>query len=139
VLTNSKEVGAKGFPTFDGMVVNGKWASEHPAFMVALVRAIAKADLAYKADRAKWTADSAQVKAIAKWTKAEAKDVPPSMALYGFPTMEEQIGPKWLGGAAAKALTDTAAFLKEQGRVQETKPDYKAFVTTEWVTKAMGK
>ena len=44
-----------------------------------------------------------------------------------------------LGGGAAKALTNTAAFLKEQGRVQEVKLDYSAFVTTTYVTKAMGK
>jgi taurine transport system substrate-binding protein len=137
VLTTSKDVGAKGFPTFDGLVVNAKWAAENEAFMVALVKALAKADADYKADKAKWTADSPQVKAIAKWTKADPKDVPPSMTLYGFPTMEEQIGPKWLGGGAVKALSDTAAFLKEQGRVQELKPNYGAFVTTDYVKKAM--
>jgi taurine transport system substrate-binding protein len=139
VLTTSKEVGAKGFPTFDGLVVNAKWAAENEGFMVALVRALAKADAEYKANKAKWTADSPQVKAIAKWTKADPKDVPPSMALYGFPTMEEQIGARWLGGGAVKALSDTAAFLKEQGRVQELKPNYGAFVTTEYVKKAMAK
>lgn len=43
--------------------------------------------------------------------------------------MAEQAGPKWLGGAAAKAMTSTAVFLKEQGRIQEVKPDYSAFIT----------
>ena len=90
--------------------------------MVALVKALMKADAEYRANKAKWTADSPQVKAVAKWTKADAKDVPPAMALYGFPTAEEQIGPKWLGGGAVKAMTDTAAFLKEQGRIQEVSP-----------------
>jgi taurine transport system substrate-binding protein len=61
------------------------------------------------------------------------------MALYTFPTMAEQLGPKWLGGAAVKAMTSTAAFLKEQGRIQEVKPDYAAFVTDAYVKKAMGK
>ena len=61
------------------------------------------------------------------------------MKLYKFPTMAEQASPAWLGGAAAKALTDTAAFLKEQGRVQEVKPNYGDFVTTSYVQKAMGK
>jgi taurine transport system substrate-binding protein len=77
------------------------------------------------------------VKAVAKWTKAEPKDVPPAMALYTFPTLAEQAGPKWLGGAAAKAMTSTAAFLKEQGRIQEVKPDYSAFITDVYVKKAM--
>ncbi len=139
VIESSKTIGAKGFPTFDGLIVNAKWAAENEAFMVALVKVLAKADAAYMGNKAKWTADSAEVKAVAKWTKADAKDVPPSMGLYTFPTMAEQLGPRWLGGAAVKAMTSTAEFLKEQGRIQEVKPDYKAFVTTTYLQKAMAK
>ncbi|MFO1330168.1 MAG: taurine ABC transporter substrate-binding protein [Rubrivivax sp.] len=139
VIATSKTIGAKGFPTFDGVIVNSKWAAEHEGFVVALVKALAKADEAYRANKAKWTADSAEVKAVAKWTKADAKEVPPVMALYTFPTMQEQLGPNWLGGGAAKALSGTAAFLKEQGRIQEVKPDYKAFVTDQYIKKAMAK
>ena len=137
-IASSRTIGAKGFPTFDGIVVNAKWAAEHEGFMVALVKALAKADADYRANKAKWTADSSQVKAVAKWTKADPKDVPPAMANYVFPTLAEHAGPKWLGGGAAKAMTDTAAFLKEQGRIQAVKPDYKAFVTDVYVRKAMG-
>jgi taurine transport system substrate-binding protein len=137
VIATSGSIGKKGFPTFDGLVVNAEWAAKNEAFMVALVKALAKADAAYRTDAAKWTADSNQVKAVAKWTKADAKDVPAAMKLYRFPTLAEQAGPAWLGGGAAKAMTDTAAFLKEQGRVQEVKPNYGAFVTTKYVTEAM--
>ncbi|MES2531448.1 MAG: taurine ABC transporter substrate-binding protein [Pseudomonadota bacterium] len=139
VITTSGAIGKKGYPTFDGLVVNAEWAAKNEAFMVALVKALAKADADYRDNAAKWTADSAQVKAVAKWTKADAKAVPPAMALYRFPTLAEQASPTWLGGGAAKALTDTATFLKEQGRVQELKPNYGAFVTTAYVQKAMGK
>ena len=139
VIESSKTIGARGFPTFDGLIVNAKWAAQHEAFMVTLVKVLAKADAEYRANKAKWTADSPQVKAVAKWTKADAKDVPPSMGLYTFPTMEEQLGPKWLGGAAVKAMVSTANFLKEQGRIQEVKPDYSAFVTDAYIKKAMAK
>ena len=44
-----------------------------------------------------------------------------------------------LGGAAAKAMTSTAVFLKEQGRIQEMKPDYSAFITDAYIKKAMAK
>jgi taurine transport system substrate-binding protein len=51
------------------------------------------------------------------------------------------VSPTWLGGgangAAAKALTQQANFLKEQGRLQTVAPDYSKNVTVEWVTKAM--
>ncbi|MBL8342907.1 MAG: taurine ABC transporter substrate-binding protein [Rubrivivax sp.] len=138
-IASSASIGAKGYPTFDGLIVNAKWAAENEAFMVALVKALDKADSGYRAGKAKWTADSAEVKAVAKWTKADAKDVPAAMALYTFPTAAEQIGAKWLGGGAAKAMADTAMFLKEQGRITEVKPDYKAFVTDAYVKKATGR
>ncbi|MEN9630672.1 MAG: hypothetical protein RJA10_3900 [Pseudomonadota bacterium] len=139
VIETSRTIGKRGFPTFDGLIVNAKWAAENEAFMVALVKVLAKADEQYRSNKAKWTVDSAEVKAIAKWTKADAKDVPPSMALYTFPTMAEQLGPNWLGGAAVKAMTSTAAFLKEQGRIQDVKSDYSAYVTTDYIKKAMAK
>lgn len=139
VIESSKTIGARGFPTFDGLIVNAKWAAQHEGFMVALVKILAKADEDYRANKAKWTVDAPQVKAVAKWTKADAKDVPATMALYTFPTMAEQAGPKWLGGAAVKAMSSTAAFLKEQGRIQDVKPNYAAYVTDAYIKKAMGK
>jgi taurine transport system substrate-binding protein len=139
VIATSGSIGKKGYPTFDGMIVNAEWAAKNEAFMVAFVKAMAKADEEYRKDAARWTADSPQVKAVAKWTKADPTAVPAAMALYRFPTLQEQASPAWLGGGAAKALASTAEFLKEQGRVQEVKPDYGKFVTTTYVQKAMGK
>ncbi len=139
VIESSKTIGARGFPTFDGLIVNAKWAAQNEAFLVSLVKLLAKADAGYMANKAKWTVDSPEVKAVAKWTKADAKDVPAAMALYTFPTLAEQAGPKWLGGAAAKAMTSTAVFLKEQGRITEIKPDYASFITDAYLKKAMAK
>jgi taurine transport system substrate-binding protein len=139
VIATSGEIGRKGYPTFDGMVVNAAWAAQHEAFVVEMVRAMAKADANYRANTAKWTVDSPQVRAVAKWTKADPKGVPAAMALYRFPTPEEQVSARWLGGGAAKALADTSRFLKEQGRVQDVKPNYADFVTTRYVLKAMSK
>ena len=139
VIATSGSIGKEGNPTFDGLVVNAEWAAKNNDFVVAYVKAIAKADAEYKANAAKWTADSSQVKAVAKWTKADAANVPDSMKLYGHPTLAEQASAEWLGGGAAKALTDTAEFLKEQGRVQQVKPNYGDFVTAKYVKEAMGK
>ncbi|MFH0133580.1 taurine ABC transporter substrate-binding protein [Variovorax sp. EL159] len=138
-IATSGSIGQRGAPTFEGIVVNAKWAAANEPFMVAFVKALNRANEEYKASGKSWTPDSPQIKAMAKWTKADPKDVSAAMALYTFPTMAEQVSPTWLGGGAAKAMAGTAAFLKEQGRVQEVKPDYGAFVTTVYVDKAMGK
>lgn len=143
VLVTSGELTKAGRPTFDGYVVSRKFAREHPDFMVEFVRALARADEQYRANQAKWTPDSPQVKAVAKWTKADPANVPGAMSLYRFPTLEDQASPRWLGGGrdggAAKALADTSAFLKEQGRVQTLQPDYSKFVNPEFVRKAMAR
>ena len=138
-IASSGSIGRRGYPSFDGLVVNAEWAAKNEAFMVALVKAVARVDADYRASCAKWPADSPQAKAIAKRTKADVKDVPAVLASFGFPDLAAQASPTWLGGAAAKTLADTAAFVKEQGRVAEVKPNYGAFVTTPYVDKAMGK
>jgi taurine transport system substrate-binding protein len=139
VIATSGNLGQKGYATFDGLVVNAQWAAQNEAFVVALVKAVAAADTRYRKDGAHWTADTPEVKAIAKWSKADPKDVPAAIALYRFPTVQEQVSAQWLGGNAAKALARTAVFLKEQGRVQEVKPDYGTFVTPVYAQKALGR
>ena len=57
--------------------------------MVEFVKAIAEADADYRGNKASWTADSAQVKAIAKWRR-KAGGRAGAVALYSFPTLEEQ-------------------------------------------------
>ncbi|GAP35778.1 taurine ABC transporter substrate-binding protein [Piscinibacter sakaiensis] len=139
VIATSGSVGKMGHPTFEGIAVNAKWAAENEGFMVALVKALDRANNEVRAGLKGWTPDSPQVKAIAKWTKADPKDVPAAMSLYAFPTLQDQLSAQWLGGGAAKAMSNTAQFLKEQGRVQEVKPSYTGFVTDVYVKKALGK
>ncbi|MGH8034488.1 MAG: hypothetical protein ACREO9_04625, partial [Lysobacterales bacterium] len=103
------------------------------------VKALNRANDEVRRTSGSWTLDSPQVKAMAKWTKANPKEVKDAVSLYTFPTLEEQASATWLGGGAAKAMGDTAAFLKDQGRVQEVKPSYAAFVTDVYIKKALGK
>ncbi len=141
VLTTSGDICKQGACTFDGLVVSKKFATANPAFMVALVKALAKADADYRANPKAWTADSAKIAAVAKWSGGKVEDVADAMALYGFPSLQQQASATWLGGgadgAAAKALQQQANFLKEQGRLQSVAPDFSKNVTTQWVTQAM--
>lgn len=141
VLMTSGEICKKGACTFDGLIVTRKFAKENPEFMVALVKAVANADADFRKTPKGWSGSSDKAKAVAKWSGGKLEDVSDAMALYGFPDLKEQASSAWLGGgangAAAKALTQQANFLKEQGRLQSVAADYSKFVTTEWVTRAM--
>jgi taurine transport system substrate-binding protein len=141
VLVTSGELCAKGKCTFDGLVVDKKWAKANPQFMVALVKALAKTDAEYRANVKAFTSDPAKLAAVAKWSGSKPENVAGTMGLYAFPTLQQQASNAWLGGGAnggaAKALTETAKFLKEQGRIQELAKDYSDSVTAEYVTQAM--
>ncbi len=54
-------------------MVNAKWAAANEPFMVAFVKALNRANEEYKATGKSWKPDSPQIKAMAKWTKAESE------------------------------------------------------------------
>ena len=141
VIVTSGELCKKGKCTFDGLIVSRKFAAENKDFMVALVKAIAKADADYRANTKAWTSDKDKVAAVAKWSGGKPEDVADAMALYGFPSLADQASPTWLGGGAtggaAKALTETAKFLKDEGRIQALSPDYSKSVNPTFVQGAM--
>ena len=141
VIVTSGELCKKGKCTFDGLIVSKKFAAENPQFMTALVKMIAKADADYRANPKAWTGDSAKTAAVAKWSGGKPEDVADAMALYGFPSLAEQAGPAWLGGGAnggaTKALTETAKFLKDEGRIQQLAPDYSKNVNPAFAEAAM--
>ncbi|MEO8847489.1 MAG: taurine ABC transporter substrate-binding protein [Casimicrobiaceae bacterium] len=141
VITSSGKIAAEtGKATFDGYVVNSDWAKTNHDFVVKFVKILAESDDNYRKNKAKWTATSPEVKAVAKWSGAKAEDVPHAMALYEFPSMREQAD-KWLGGGknglAAKALTATAEFQKEQKQIEKTLPDYSVAVNASYVQDAL--
>ncbi len=117
-------------------MVDRKWAAANKPFLIKLVKLLAQKDAEYKAKAEAWSAGSSYAQAIAKLTGAAPADVPGSLAAYRFLSLDEQASPAWLGGGAAKALADTASFLKEQGRISALAPDYAKFVTDEYVKAA---
>jgi len=142
VMITSGEITEKtGKATFDGMVVMRDFAEANPEFMARFVDIMDRANEEYRSNPDAWTPDSEQVKAIVSLVGGNPDDVPGVLALYKFPTLEEQASPKWLGGGkdgnAAKALLYTAQFLKDQGKLDEVQPDYGKFVTPRYVEMAL--
>ena len=140
VIVSSGKISADtGKATFDGYIVNKDWAKNNKDFMVKFTKILAASDAKYRANAAKWTKDSPEVKAVAKWSGAKPEDVPAGMSLYKFPTAADQAS-KWLGGGkdgtAAKALAATAAFQLSQKQIEKTLPDYSVAVTADYAKEA---
>lgn len=141
-LVSSGEIAKQtGKATFEGLVVQRDWAKANEDFVVKFLKTVASADRHYRENKAQWTKDSPMVQAVAKVSGAKPEDVPGSMALYYFPTPQEQVSPTWLGGGkeggAARSLAATAAFLKSQGTIAQTLPDYSVAVNPTYAQKAM--
>jgi taurine transport system substrate-binding protein len=107
--------------------------------MVKFVKIMAASDDNFRKNAAKWTKESSEVKAVAKWSGAKPEDVPAGMGLYKFPPASEQ-ATKWLGGGkdstAAKALAATATFQLSQKQIEKTLPDYSVAVNPSYAAEA---
>ena len=139
-IITSEEVGEKSVPTFDGLIVNREWAAKNPEFMAGFTKVLAKYYADYNADKAKWTADSPQVKAMAKLVGGEPADDAEALTMLSYPTAQEQASATWLGGGkngkAVRALTQSAEFLKSQRQIDSVLPDYGKFVTAKYAEAA---
>lgn len=128
-IVGADQTAAWGYPTFDGWVVNTDFAAENAEALTAFAKTMNEANMAYLADPAAWTADSAPVKTIAEITGAAADQVPGILKGFTFIPLADQLSDTWLGGAAATMKT-TADFLVKAGRIDAAVDDYAAFVNT---------
>jgi taurine transport system substrate-binding protein len=135
LLIGADETAAWGFPTFDGWVVNKEFGEANKDKIVAFLKEVDRVNKAYLANPAAWTADSAEVKALATATGADPAQVPEILSGFGFLPMSEQITDTWLGGAA-KTIKGTADFLKGAGRIDSVADDYSAFVNADYAKAA---
>lgn len=124
-----------GFPTYDGWVVNKAYAEANPDKIVAFLKAVDKVNGMYLADKAAWTADSAEVKALAAATGADPAQVPGILEGFTFLPIADQTGEAWLATAAPKIKT-TADFLVKAGRIDAALDDYSGFVNPTYAAAA---
>jgi taurine transport system substrate-binding protein len=142
VLITSGLLSSWGKATFDGLIANKSWASENPETLAKIIRVIADQDEAYRSDRRAWSADSEPVQKIVGVIGGKAEDVPGVLALYDFPTLDQQLSCAWLGcgadGGAARALKFTAEFLKSEKKIPAVPEDVAAFVNPSYAKAAAG-
>ncbi len=141
VLITSGLLSSWGKATFDGMLANRTWASKNPDFMCKFIKTIAATDESYRSNPAAWSPDSAEVKAIVGLIGGNPEDVPMVLDLYDFPSLEEQVSARWLGGGpgggAARALTFTSEFLKAEKKIPTVLDDYSTAINPKWAEAAL--
>ncbi|WP_376743082.1 taurine ABC transporter substrate-binding protein [Ensifer canadensis] len=136
VLATSADVAKWSGPTFDAWIVSKKFAEEHPDIVTGFVKVTGDAYADYRAKPETWNATSEQAEKIARLTGAKPEDVPALLKGYYFPSLEEQATSDLLGGATAKAIAETSAFLLEQGKIPAVLTDYGPYVSASWAQEA---
>lgn len=139
VLTTAGEIAKAGFPTFNGWVVNTKFGSENKAGVVNFLKVMNEVNGEYTKNKAVWTADSPQIKAIANNVGSTPADAVAALDGASYPDGDAQMSAAWMGGGAATTMKSTADFLKSAGRISAVSDSYAKFVNAEYAKAAAGK
>lgn len=124
VLISSGELSNWGKATFDAMVARKEFTDANPDFTCKWVKMVATADEDYRSDPGSYGPGTDKAKAIANAVGGDDQLVGSVLALYDFPTLEQQASATWLGGGVAKALEATSMFLQEQGKIDKVLDSY---------------
>ena len=131
VLITSVELGKLGAPTFDAWIVRKDFAAKHPEVVKAFAKVTLDAYADYNKDPKAWLANQGNIDKVVKLSGAKAADIPLLLQGNVYPLAADQA--VLLGAPTSKALADTAAFLKEQKKVDAVLPDYAPAVNATFV------
>ena len=131
VLITSGELGKAGAPTFDAWIVRKDFASKHPDVVRAFAQVTLQAYADYRKDPQAWLANEDNVAKLAKLSGAKPSDIPVLLQGNVYPLAADQASA--LGAPTTQALTDTATFLKQQGKVEAVLPDYSPYVSAQYL------
>jgi taurine transport system substrate-binding protein len=124
-LVSSRDLAARGAPTFDLLVASRSFTSRYPDLVVAYLRNLTRAVQLFRQD------EPAALRALSASLGVAPDQVAPQAKGLAWLTAEEQLDARYFGppghpGALGGALQQTAAFLVAQGVIRAA-PDRAAF------------
>ena len=137
VLIASGDLGNWGKATFDAMVARKGFTNENPQFTCQWVKMVASADAHYRANPDKYGPGTANAKAIAAAVSGNEAQVGSALALYEYPTLQQQVSRSWLDGGVQEALRAASEFLKSQGRLDKVMKSYADSATPKFAKMAL--
>jgi taurine transport system substrate-binding protein len=141
ILLTARQAADRGAVTFGALVATGDLIKEHSDFLQQFVKIVDKYYKDLETHPENWTADSDNVKVLAKFTGAKPKDIADRIKVSAYVPAADQASAKWLGGgeqsALAHVLHDTAEFLKGQQKINQVLDSYAAFIDPRFVQAAL--
>ena len=124
VLLTSGDLSNWGKATFDAMVARKGFTDENPEFTCQWVKMVSSADAHYRSNPSAYGPGSDSAMAIADSVSGNADQVGGVLALYDYPTLEQQVSGTWLGGGVQNAVMAASEFLVSQGKLDEALDSY---------------
>ena len=136
VLIDSGEVAKLGGPTFVAWITRNDYAAAHPEVVKAFTKVTLDTYAHFRKDPDDYRAGTANAKKIADFNGAKVEDIFDEVDGAYYPLADEQASPALLGGGTANDIAATAAFLKDQKKVDALLPSYAGTITAEFVKAA---
>ncbi|HEY5203470.1 MAG TPA: taurine ABC transporter substrate-binding protein [Roseiarcus sp.] len=136
VLIDSAGVAKLGAPTFVAWVARKDYAAAHPDVLKAFTQVTLDSYAHFRKDPDDYKAGTANAKKIADFNGAKVEEIFDEIDGAYYPLAQEQASDANLGKGTADAIAATAAFLKEQKKVDALLPSYSGSITAEFVKAA---
>lgn len=135
VLLTGDEKTELGILVFDVTSVPAEFAAENGDMLAKFLKVTADANAVWNAGGAD---AEAMIPVIAKDAGMEEAATAETMATFSFPSVEEQLSEKWLGGNAQNFMLGVANVFVEAGSIDSARESYADAVNTGPLTAAQG-
>ena len=131
VLVSSADLSGWGLPTYDVWVVRNQFAEKNSAFLISFSKTTFDFFAIYKANPTPFAYNAENLQKIGRVTGAKANDITTLLAgnqYLSAPQQKDILSKRYI-----QAISDTANFLKEQGKLDTVAPDYSNYATTKYL------
>nr|WP_241250692.1 ABC transporter substrate-binding protein [Rhodobacter kunshanensis] len=126
VLMTGAEKEAAGILIFDATTTTESFATEDSELLARFLEVTAEANTMWNSG----DHITEMLPVIAKDAGMDEEDAAQALSRMDFPTITEQLSPKWFGGGVQKYLTKVAAIFAEAGSIPKALPSYDHTINT---------
>jgi taurine transport system substrate-binding protein len=131
VLMSGAEKEELGIQVFDATSVSAQWAKENADILAKFLKVTADMNAKFAGG-----GSVEMLPVISKAAGMDEKATKETLAGFKFPTLEEQLSAKWLGGGTQKFLKEVADFFVEQGTIPKARESYDSAVDASYLKAA---
>ncbi|KLN59612.1 taurine ABC transporter substrate-binding protein [Kiloniella spongiae] len=131
VLMTGREKEELGIQVFDATTVSTAWAQENAELLSKFLKVTADMNAKYAGGKA-----NEMLPVIAKAAGMDVEVAKDTLDGFVFPTVEQQLSDKWLGGGTQKFLKEVGDFFVEQGTIPKALISYDGTVDASYLEAA---